>query len=124
MTSKNTPSAVYDLDALIAQQEEATGTTGGRVSFSFKGENFSFRDPSFLTDDEVDELDDLPQYGPDVAAWYMGDDEYDRFIAAGGSSNFWAIVLRKHLEATQEADRAGKSSRLNRSQRRMAARKR
>lgn len=126
MTSntKNNNKGVYDLDTLIAQKEEATGVKGGRVSFNYKGETFTFKDPTFLTDDEVAELDELPQYGPDVCAWYMGDDEYDRFINAGGSSNMWALVLEQHVNASRGVDGAGNPTRSNRSQRRAAARKR
>lgn len=123
-TKKNTPHAVYDLDALIAQREEATGVKDGRVSFTFKGEVYTFRDPIFLNDDDLDDLNQVEMYGPDQCAWYMGDDEYDRFIAAGGSSNIWGIVFQKHLETIEGVDAAGNPSRSNRSQRRMAARRR
>lgn len=123
-TKKNTPNAVYDLDALIAQREEATGVKDGRVSFTFKGEVYTFRDPAFVSDDDAEELADLPQYGPDVCAWYMGDDEYDKFVAAGGSSNLWGLVFNDHMEKSQGVDAAGNPTRSNRSQRRMVARRR
>lgn len=120
MTDKN--SGIYDLDALLAAKEEATGVKDGRVSFNFRGEVFTFRDPVFLTDDELEDMREVNDFGPDVCAWYMGDDEYDRFIAVGGSSNMWAMVLDKHLEANRGAD--GNPTGSNRSQRRRAARKR
>lgn len=124
MSKNSTPSGVYDLDALIAAKEEATGVKDGRVSFSFRGEVFTFRDPMFLTDDELDELNEVEMYGPDQCAWYMGEAEYDRFISAGGSSNVWGFVLNKHLEAIRGVDGDGNPTTFNRSQRRRAARKR
>ncbi|WP_040422128.1 hypothetical protein [Corynebacterium lipophiloflavum] len=120
----NKKSDVYDLDALLAQKEEATGVKEGRVSFTFKDQSFTFKDPTFLTDEEVGELDSLPEYGPDVAAWYMGDDEYDRFLTVGGSANLWSVVLNEHLKKSRAEDAAGNPTRSNRSQRRTAARKR
>lgn len=123
MTSNNS-TGVYDLDALIAQRKEATGVDGDRVSFNFAGDVFTFLDPVFLDDDKVDELRDMPSYGPDICAWYMGEDEYDRFIAAGGSSNLWGLVLNEHLAKARAVDPAGNPIRSNRSHRRAAARKR
>lgn len=114
------------LDELIAQREEATGTDGTRIYFTFTaragdsaGETlrFSFLDPVFLTDDQLDDLDTVPA-GPDLCVWYMGEDEYERFLAAGGSSNFWAMVFRKHNEDAQGVDSNGRPTRLNRSSRR------
>lgn len=123
-TKNNNTKGVYDLDTLIAQKEEATGIKGGRVSFNFKGDTFTFRDPVFLNDDEVAELDDLSEYGPDICAFYMGDDEYDRFITAGGTSNLWGLVFNEHMKASQAVNDAGNPTRSNRSQRRAVARKR
>lgn len=113
-----------DLDALMEQRKEATGVEGNRVPFTFKGETFSFKDPFFLTDEELDEMAELPEFGPDVCAWFMGEEEYDRFITAGGSSNLWAMVMAEHRKNGKDVDSQGKRSRWNRSQRRAAARRR
>ena len=53
----------------------------------------------------------------------MGDEQYDKFLAAGGSSNLWFLVFNEYLERNQAVDSSGKGTRLNRSSRRSAARK-
>lgn len=111
-----------DLDALLAKRAEATGVAEGLVPFTFKGEQFTFRDHMSLTDDDVDELADL-DHGADICAFYMGDD-YERFIAAGGSSNLWSIAFQDHQRRSVALNEAGHPTRSNRSQRRAAARKR
>ena len=113
-----------DLDALMAQRQEATGVEGNRVPFTFKGDTFTFKDPFFLTDEELEELDELPEFGPDVCAWFMGEEEYDRFITAGGSSNLWAMAHGEHIKNGQDVDSSGKRGRMNRSRRRAATRRR
>ena len=121
--------AAINLDELIAQRKEATGVEDGRIPFQFTatdGDNvgellsFSFRDPMFLTDDEQDELDEIA-LGPDLCAWYMGEDEYERFLDAGGSSNLWAMVFRKHSDESAEAN-GGRPTRPNRASRRRRTR--
>lgn len=111
-----------NLDALIEQRAEATGSTAGRIPFDFKGETYTFTDPLMLTDEDKDELAEL-EWEPDIAAWYMGEEEYDKFVAAGGSSNLWFLVFREYLDRNEAVDPAGKATRLNRSSRRSAARK-
>ena len=115
-----------DLDSLIAQRAEATGVQGNLSSFDFtaragehKGEKmtFTYKDPVFLTDDEVDELEDI-ELGPDLCCWYMGETEYERFLAAGGSSNFWAMVLNEHNKQSREVATDGRPTRPNRYSRR------
>lgn len=113
----------YDLDALIAQRKEATGIEGDRIAFTFKGETFTFADPMFLNDAQLDELNDLPEYGPDLCAWFMGEEEYDRFLEAGGSSSLWGLVFAEHRKAMEAVNSEGKSLPLNRLQRRAVARK-
>lgn len=123
--------STYNLTEMIAQRKEATGVDGDLVSFDFTatagdqlGETltFTFRDPLFLSDDELAEAADLDE-GPDVCAWYMGEDEYDRFIDAGGSSNLWALVMRQHTTRSQEVGADGRPTRQNRSSRRAARRR-
>ncbi|AOE44366.1 tail assembly chaperone [Gordonia phage Ghobes] len=92
-----------DLDALLAQREEARAngsvtvhqftfdgetvekTEGDTFSFKVFGKTWVCRDPQYLTDDEKDQLSPL-QFDSDVAAWYLGEEQYDQFTAAGGES--------------------------------------
>lgn len=120
--------AAIDLDALLAQRAEATGAEDGRISFIFGGETFTFRDPITLTDEDQEELEDITSAGDarlsDVAIFWMGEDEWEKFAKAGGTAMMFRYIVEEHARREQERDSAGKSPRLNRSQRRSAGRKR
>lgn len=120
--------AAIDLDALLAQRAEATGVENGRVSFIFGGETFTFRDPITITDDDQEELEEITSSGnarlSEVAVFWMGEDEWERFEKAGGTAMMFRYIVEEHAKREQELDSQGKASRLNRSQRRSAGRKR
>lgn len=105
-----------DLDAIIAQKAEARGDDGRSVAFRFKGEVWTFRDPETLTDEEKDELADI-NYDVDIAAWYMGDDQYDRFAAVGGGSSLFFMAFKNHQKKIRD-ELNGNPTRSNRSSRR------
>lgn len=109
-----------DLDALVAQREEATGIVDGRVPFTFKGQTFTFMDPITVSDEKLAEIVDS-DFGPDVCIEYMGEEEYVRFVEAGGNSSLWGLAFKAYLD---KADEQGKGKRLNRFARRSAGRKR
>ncbi|WP_291479821.1 hypothetical protein [Corynebacterium sp.] len=118
---------MINADELIAQREEATGVDGNRIAFEFtalrgeqKGERlvFTFRDPARLTDEEQEDLLEVPRFGPDQAMWYMGDDEYDRFREAGGESWIFAEIMKEYTKEVQGVDPQGRPTRPNRSSRR------
>lgn len=111
-----------DLDAIIAQREEATGIEDGRVPFTFKGETYTFRDPNLVSDEELGELVDV-DFGPDLCVFYMGEEEYLRFVDAGGNSNIWALALNAYVEKVQDHTSKGKG-RFSSSVKRTAGRKR
>lgn len=115
-----------DLDAILAQRAEATGAEAGRVPFTFKGETFTFRDPMTLDDDAQDELEDLATDGrlSDVALFWMGEEEWERFAEAGGTAMMFRFIVEEHAAREESVDRQGNPSRRNRSQRRAAGRKR
>ncbi|QDF17111.1 tail assembly chaperone [Gordonia phage William] len=95
--------ADIDLDKFLAQREEARAkddvqvykfdfddqtfekTDGDTFAFKFKGRDWVVREPQFLTDAEKEQLDPLTA-DVDVAAWYMGETQYEEFLAAGGES--------------------------------------
>lgn len=113
--------ADIDLDAILAQRAEARGDEGFTFSFKMHGQEWVAKDPMLLTDDEKDELSDLT-YDVDVAAFFMGDDQYDDFVAAGGQSSHFVLALQEYQKArTDEAQ--GRPTRPNRSSRRQAERK-
>lgn len=115
-TKKIEPIVDIDLDALIEQKAEARGDDGRSVSFTFKGQRWTFLDPLMLTDEEKDELGEI-DYDPDVAAWYMGGDQYDRFLEVGGNSSMFFQAFGAY-QRKAIAENQGNPTRSNRSSRR------
>ncbi|OLT54834.1 hypothetical protein BJF89_00965 [Corynebacterium sp. CNJ-954] len=124
-----------NLTELLAQRAEATGVEEGRAPFDFvatdgpkKGETLTFtvRDSMFFTDDDYDELNEISEDNniEDVAAFWMGDDEWDRFVEAGGTPRMIVLIVQRKAELEQGTDANGRPTRRNRSQRRAAGRKR
>lgn len=114
--------ADIDLDKLIAQRSEARGDDGRRFTFSYKEQEWTSLDPMMLTDDEKDELDEVGELDVDIAAWYMGDEQFDRFAEAGGSSSIFFLALSAFMK-TQKDEVEGKPIRPNRSSRRAASKR-
>lgn len=119
----NGASPEYNLDALLAQREEARG--GGdpkRVYFRFKDRDWSFLDPQFMTDEEKIDLEKASEEEGfndiDLAAWYMGEEQYGEFVQEGGNSSAFFIVFGEHRNKLQESMASGKPTTPNRYSRR------
>lgn len=115
-TQADTGHVDIDLDALIAQKAEARGDAGDVVAFRFKGERWTYRDPELLTDDEKEELREIT-FDVDIAEWYMGADQYDRFVEVGGNSSIFWMAFKKH-QADVRDEMQGNPTQSNRSSRR------
>lgn len=113
--------ADINLDTILAQRAEARGDEGYTFSFTAYGQEWTAKDPMLLTDDEKDELAEL-SFDVDVAAFFMGDEQYDKFIAAGGQSSHFVLALTEYQRSQQDTA-SGRPTRPNRSSRRAAARK-
>lgn len=115
--------ADIDLDAILAKRAEVRGDDGTRFSFSFAGTEWNARDPQLLSDDEKDELAaDVGESDIDVAAWFMGNDQYDTFLEAGGSSSIYFQAMRAYMDKVQ-GEIEGKPTQPNRSSRRSASKR-
>ncbi|MCH6197445.1 hypothetical protein MHT86_08050 [Corynebacterium mastitidis] len=126
-----------NLNELLKQRAEATGVAGNRATFEFGTETFSFLDPVLMDDEEKEELAELT-HDVDIAEFYMGEDEYERFVSTTatieldngetievtGSSSIFFLAFREHLKGLTDEDPAGNPTRPNRSSRRAAVRKR
>lgn len=122
-STNNGASPEYNLDALLAQRTEARGGGDGkRVYFAFAGKDWSFLDPQFMSDEEKLDLDKVSREEGfndiDLAAWYMGEEQYDQFVQAGGNSSAFFVVFAEHRGRTQEALASGKPMTSNRYSRR------
>lgn len=114
-----------NLNEIMAQRAEATGASEGRIPFDFNDQTFSFRDPVTLSEEERDEIEQLAEEsnGEDVAEFWMGEEEYDRFCEAGGTAMMFFLVIRENEQRTAGVDANGRPFGSNRSSRRAAARK-
>ena len=112
--------ANINLDELLAQRREATGADGDRIPFDFKGETYSFLDPLLLDDEQNEELSEM-EWGPDIAAFYMGEEQYEKFLDNGGTANLFFLAFSQYTQESRD-ELQGKSTRGNRSSRRMARR--
>lgn len=126
-----------NLNELLKQRAEATGVAGNRATFEFGTETFSFLDPILMSDEDKEELAELT-HDVDIAEFYMGEEEYERFISTtavieldngehmeiNGSSSIFFLAMREHAKSLTDEDPAGNPTRPNRSSRRAAARKR
>ena len=114
-----------NLDELLAQRAEAIGVEEGRIPFTFGENTYTFQDPISLDQEQKDELEILADDGDldAIAEFWMGEEEFDRFVDAGGSSSAFLLVVQENAARTTEV-RGGRPTRRNRSWRRAAARKR
>lgn len=115
--------ADIDLDQILEKRAEARGDEGNTFTFTFKGQEFTARDPQMLSDEEKEELDELGDNDIDVAEWFLcGPEKYDAFLAVGGSSSIFFRAMKAYTDkVTDELE--GKPTRPNRLQRRSAASK-
>lgn len=131
--------ADIDLDAIVAQREEARAkegdkpitfefdgekyekTAGDTFTFGFQGADYAVRDPRYVTDEEQEQLEAVSG-SIDVTCWYLGEEQFDKFIEAGGQSWMFMRVI-EDFQKTIRDEAQGKPTRQNRSSRRSAARK-
>lgn len=115
--------ATYDLTEIVDQRREAIGSD--RVEFTYGGETFSIVHPLFADDDFKDGLADV-ETDVDMAVYYLGDEQYERFAELGGRSGFIGMLLAKVQADAVEADKDGNPTRSrqfsNRAQRRQKQR--
>jgi hypothetical protein len=83
-----------DLDAILAQRAEATGGEFDTVAFRFHEQTWTCKHPLLADDEWKRGLDDLED-NEDVAAYYLGAEQYERFCEAGGRAGFVILVLRE-----------------------------
>jgi hypothetical protein len=109
--------ADIDMDAILAQREEATGSAD-TFGFTFKGQRWTAKHP-LLADDEWNEtLQDLEDT-VEVAEHYMGADQYAKFTEAGGYAGIVIFAVREEgkrmaAEVDGRPTRSSRSSGNNR----------
>ena len=122
------PAGAIDLDAMLDKREEEVGSRD-KFPFVFKGDVFWAADPSLTDDDWAEEFEHIKSElargemsQVDVAIHYMGEEEWERFRAAGGNSNIFGQALMLFQAQQTSVDAAGNPTGagryFNRSQRR------
>ena len=109
-----------DMDAILAQRADATGSDDPTVAtFTFARQEWVFPHPMFAHDDWKDGLSDLQEKGAkgkandvDLARYYMGEEQYERFIEAGGNSGIVLFAVQDVMRQVQQEaqDRPTRSS--------------
>ena len=84
------------MDAILAQREDATGTDGDSFTFSYKGHQWICKDPLVASDDWKTELRDCVT-DVDVAIHHLGEEQYERFVDAGGRSGVVVLAIREQM---------------------------
>ncbi|MER7014562.1 hypothetical protein ABT324_24320 [Saccharopolyspora sp. NPDC000359] len=95
-----------DMDALLAQREEATGSPD-TFAFTFKGEQWEAKCPIMADDEWKDELREL-SHDIDVAEHYLGVEQYQRFTATGGRAGVVLLAVREYMRTQQDQDGQGR----------------
>lgn len=85
-----------DMDAILAQRADATGSPGDRFDFVYAGQEWSCADPLLSDDDWKAELRTCVT-DVDVAVHHLGEEQWERFVEAGGKSGIVVLAVREHL---------------------------
>lgn len=85
-----------DMDALLAQREDATGTAGDSFSFTYKMQQWICKDPLLAQDEWKAGLRECVT-DVDVAIHHLGEDQYERFVEAGGRSGVVVLAIREQM---------------------------
>lgn len=103
-----------DLDAILAKRSETlgegAGDAGDSFGFTFAGRRWTMRDPVLADDEWKDELAEL-ETDIDVAEHYMGVEQYEEFIDAGGSSGRALLALSEYMKLVSAENEAGPTRR-------------
>lgn len=119
----NAVNPIVDLDAILAKRQEEVGSRDQFPAAAY-GSTWWVMDPKLAPDEWLDELEDLrnEEAGTvDLAAHYLGPEQWEKFRAAGGRASDVLSIVEQYVEyqAALDGD-SGKASTnySNRAQRR------
>ena len=84
-----------DLDAILAQRREATGSDTDDIAFTFAGQKWTMPHPLLADDDWKEGLSELDGTDVEVARYYLGDEQYERFRDAGGKAGYVFLLIQQ-----------------------------
>lgn len=105
--------ASIDMDAILAQREEATGSSD-HFAFTFKGKDWSCTDPVTGSDEWKDGLYDL-ETDVDVAEYYLGAEQYAKFVDAGGRAGYVILAVNQYMQKMRSETADGRPTRRSNS---------
>ncbi len=91
----------YHAEEIYAQTEEALG--GTEVEFDYAGADYTFPHPAFASDDWLQGLEDAGPGAEGNARYLLGDEQYDKYVKAGGHPLTVMRILGKVNEASVDA---------------------
>lgn len=101
--------STIDMDAILAQREEATGSAD-TFSFTFKQQEWTCKDPITADDDWKDGLLDQ-QTDVEVAEYYLGEDQYAKFLEAGGRAGYVILAINQYMQKMKQDNEEGRPTR-------------
>lgn len=108
-----------DMDAVLAQREDATGTAGDSFTFTYKQQSWVCKDPLMADDEWKVGLRECVT-DVDVAIHHLGQDQYEKFVDAGGKSGVVVMAIREQMKTLTDevGGRPTRSSKYSASTRR------
>lgn len=98
-----------NIDAILAKREEATGSKD-TFTFQFKDRTWTAKDPIVADDEWKDELGELSG-DVDVAEHYLGFDQYDEFLEAGGRAGYVLLAVKEFMRNAVDETEQGPTRR-------------
>ena len=110
----------FDMDAFLEQRAEATGRAADQGSFRHKGQDWSFTHPAYASDEWSKQLEDLEGDEDanvrDLAAHYLGEEQFERYLEAGGTAMTAVTAVGRSVAAEQKQGMSnGRPTRRSRS---------
>lgn len=87
-----------DMDAVLAQREDATGTAGDSFTFTYKAQQWICKDPLLAEDAWKSDLRECVT-DVDVAIHHLGEEQYEKFVDAGGKSGVVVLAIREQMNS-------------------------
>ncbi len=104
-SSNNGQSHRRNLDEIVAQRSDALG--GDTIEFDFGGEAFSMPHPLLADDDWKIAMRESGEDDLAAARSILGDEQYDRFRAAGGRAGYIILLMQQVTSEMQETTSTG-----------------
>lgn len=101
----------FDMDAFLEQRAEATGRAADQGSFRHKGQEWHFTHPAYASDEWSRQLEELEEDEDanvrDLAQHYLGEEQFARYLEAGGTAMTAVTAVGRSVAAEQKQGMSG-----------------